>query len=283
MPKDLANSKLFALSEALPSRHLLIYLCTEGSDLSHLEELQSFYPDLPIGFGFQEEFIASVAQSLPSGLCKLPTTLIVVRGKVVFCSSLDDQLLSAISFLEERPTPLKEPLEAALASGQHYAVLSMNGCKNWPLDGPSERAVQQLAGGSFYSVDTGAASPALFIDGVEVADFMQLSNDLLVSLLTYDISTRIRKLIAQHRVLVFIKGTPEDIRCGFSRQLVEQLGKHNIEFASFDVLADERMRSGLKEFSGWPTYPQIFVNGRLMGGLDVAKERLSQDVESFLA
>lgn len=61
-------------------------------------------------------------------------------------------------------------------------------------------------------------------------------------------------------------------KCGFSRQAVELLLRENISFGSFNILADESVRQGLKKHSNWPTYPQIYVNGELIGGLDILKE-----------
>lgn len=58
---------------------------------------------------------------------------------------------------------------------------------------------------------------------------------------------------------------------GFSKQMVEILQRHNIQFSSFDIFSDEEVRQGLKTFSNWPTYPQLYVSGELIGGLDIVK------------
>lgn len=68
------------------------------------------------------------------------------------------------------------------------------------------------------------------------------------------------------------KGTPNEPRCGFSRQTISLLNTHNILYKTFDILSDDDVRSGLKEYSNWPTYPQLYVNGELVGGLDILKE-----------
>ncbi|NXK69516.1 GLRX3 protein, partial [Sylvietta virens] len=72
--------------------------------------------------------------------------------------------------------------------------------------------------------------------------------------------------------MLFMKGSPKEPRCGFSRQMVEILNKHSVAFSSFDVFSDEEVRQGLKSFSNWPTYPQLYVKGELLGGLDIVKE-----------
>ena len=72
--------------------------------------------------------------------------------------------------------------------------------------------------------------------------------------------------------MLFMKGTPDAPRCGFSNQIVEVLKVNDISFSSFDILEDNEVRQGLKEFSEWPTYPQLYIKGELMGGLDIVKE-----------
>jgi len=67
-------------------------------------------------------------------------------------------------------------------------------------------------------------------------------------------------------------GTAESPKCGFSASLVEILKKENAAFGSFDILTDESVRQNLKAYSNWPTYPQLFVKGKLIGGLDIVKE-----------
>lgn len=83
---------------------------------------------------------------------------------------------------------------------------------------------------------------------------------------------RLAKLIAYAPVMLFMKGTPDEPQCGFSRQAVALMKKHNANFSAFDILSDPEVRAGLKEYSNWKTYPQLYVNGELIGGLDIMKE-----------
>ena len=69
-----------------------------------------------------------------------------------------------------------------------------------------------------------------------------------------------------------MKGDPVAPKCGFSRQTVELFESLNAEYATFDILSDDEVRQGLKTFSNWPTYPQVYVKGELVGGLDIIKE-----------
>ncbi|KAM9310574.1 glutaredoxin 3 [Pholidichthys leucotaenia] len=87
-----------------------------------------------------------------------------------------------------------------------------------------------------------------------------------------DLNQRLKKLINAAPCMLFMKGSALEPRCGFSRQMVALLKEHSIEFSSFDILSDEEVRQGLKTYSNWPTYPQLYVNGELVGGLDIVKE-----------
>jgi monothiol glutaredoxin len=82
----------------------------------------------------------------------------------------------------------------------------------------------------------------------------------------------IPSLINQSPVVLFIKGSPEHPQCGFSRMVVRILNHLKVPFASFDVLQDMDLRENLKIFSNWPTFPQLYVNGELIGGCDIAQE-----------
>lgn len=86
------------------------------------------------------------------------------------------------------------------------------------------------------------------------------------------LNDRIKEIIHQNRVMLFMKGLPSAPRCGFSRQMVQLLESEGISYGSFDILTDEEVRQGLKKYSDWPTYPQLYVNGELIGGLDIVQE-----------
>lgn len=89
---------------------------------------------------------------------------------------------------------------------------------------------------------------------------------------TKSVQDRCKKLLASAETMVFMKGSPDAPRCGFSRTLVGLLRDEAIEFSSFDILEDQDVRQALKELSNWPTYPQLYVKGELVGGLDILKE-----------
>lgn len=89
-----------------------------------------------------------------------------------------------------------------------------------------------------------------------------------------ELNARMRKLMNQSKFVLFMKGSPDAPRCGFSRQTVGILREQGVEFAYFDILTDEAVRQGMKRLNNWPTFPQIIANGELIGGLDVLKEMI---------
>jgi len=96
---------------------------------------------------------------------------------------------------------------------------------------------------------------------------------------------RLSQLVRASEVMLFMKGNVTKPRCGFSRQAVEILENAKIAFGTFDILSDDEVRQGLKKFSDWPTYPQLYAHGELVGGMDVMKEMVAdaKDDESTLA
>lgn len=84
-----------------------------------------------------------------------------------------------------------------------------------------------------------------------------------------DIQKNIDELVKKSTVVVFMKGVPDAPRCGFSNAVVQILRMHDVKFESHDVLKDENLRNGIKEYSDWPTIPQVFINGEFVGGCDI--------------
>jgi len=82
----------------------------------------------------------------------------------------------------------------------------------------------------------------------------------------------IKAKIDQNPVMVFIKGTPNFPQCGFSSAVVQILDYLGVEYGSENVLADPEIRQGIKEFSDWPTIPQLYVKGEFVGGCDIVRE-----------
>ncbi|OBZ72521.1 Glutaredoxin-3 [Grifola frondosa] len=87
-----------------------------------------------------------------------------------------------------------------------------------------------------------------------------------------ELNQRLRSLMGKDKVILFMKGSPDQPRCGFSRRMVALLRDQGVEFGSFDILEDENVRAGLKVLNNWPTFPQLIVNGEFVGGLDIVQE-----------
>jgi monothiol glutaredoxin len=83
---------------------------------------------------------------------------------------------------------------------------------------------------------------------------------------------QIRKEISENPVVLYMKGTPQFPQCGFSSQVVQILDYIGAPYASVNVLADAEIRQGIKEFSSWPTIPQLYVKGEFVGGCDIVRE-----------
>lgn len=88
---------------------------------------------------------------------------------------------------------------------------------------------------------------------------------------------RLEDLVKAAPVMLFMKGSPSEPQCGFSRQLVAILRENSVKYGFFNILADDEVRQGLKEYAEWPTYPQLWVGGELVGGLDIVKEEMEND------
>jgi Grx4 family monothiol glutaredoxin len=117
------------------------------------------------------------------------------------------------------------------------------------------------------------------IEGANPALVAKQIQQMLASSSKLDLQTAAQKpsidfssLVNRSPIMLFMKGTPTAPRCGFSSKMVQLLNEQKIKFDYFDVLTDNEVREGLKKFSNWPTYPQLYSKGKLIGGLDIVKE-----------
>lgn len=118
---------------------------------------------------------------------------------------------------------------------------------------------------------------------VKIATENALKSNLTEEEKTANLNKRLHSLINKAPCVVFMKGVPETPRCKFSRALMDLMHENEIIFSSFDILGDDNVRQGLKIYSDWPTYPQIYINGELVGGLDIVKEMIeSKDIFNIL-
>ena len=86
------------------------------------------------------------------------------------------------------------------------------------------------------------------------------------------IQEQLKEVIENNEIILFMKGSPDFPQCGFSGKTAQMLSACDVRFASVDVLADQSVREGIKEFSNWPTVPQLYVRGEFIGGCDIMTE-----------
>jgi monothiol glutaredoxin len=84
-----------------------------------------------------------------------------------------------------------------------------------------------------------------------------------------DVIERIKDQLGSHPVVLYMKGSPDFPQCGFSSQVVQVLKACNTQFMYINIFEDQEVREALKEFSNWPTYPQLYIKGELVGGCDI--------------
>lgn len=106
--------------------------------------------------------------------------------------------------------------------------------------------------------------------------------------MTPEVKERIDNLVKQNKIMVFMKGTKLMPQCGFSNNVVQIINTLGVPFETVDILADNDIRQGIKEYSNWPTIPQVYINGEFVGGSDILIEmyqngELQQMVEVALA
>ncbi|MGL5784974.1 MAG: Grx4 family monothiol glutaredoxin [Alphaproteobacteria bacterium] len=82
----------------------------------------------------------------------------------------------------------------------------------------------------------------------------------------------IRQQVAEHPVILYMKGTPAQPQCGFSSVVVQILNQLGVEFKGINVLEDDEIRQGIKDFTNWPTVPQLYLKGEFVGGCDIVRE-----------
>lgn len=193
---------------------------------------------------------------------------------------------------------LEEKLRALVSSKP--VMLFMKGSPNEPKCGFSRRVVEILRDlgveiGSFdiladeevrqnlKSFSNWPTYPQLyiageFIGGCDIITEMHKSGELKEILKEKGVfqkespESRLKNLISLSPTMLFMKGSPDAPRCGFSSKVVNTLREEGISFGSFDILSDMEVREGLKKYSNWPTYPQLYHNGELIGGCDIILE-----------
>eukprot|EP00043_Microstomoeca_roanoka_P016683 m.171815 g.171815 ORF g.171815 m.171815 type:complete len:364 (-) comp16507_c2_seq2:174-1265(-) len=240
----------------------------------------------------------------------VPTVVLLKGGKVVdrveganvpeLTKKVEQHAKATVAVPQAAPADKTQDLDAKLKKLIHAApvMLFMKGTADEPQCGFSRRMVELLraqdAEFSTFNIladdevrqglkafSNWPTYPQLYIDGEligglditkELAESGELKQMLPKAKSEEELHARLKSLINRHAVMLFMKGTPDAPRCGFSRTMVQLLKDNNIDFDHYDILGDEEVRQGLKTYSNWPTYPQLYSKGSLVGGLDIVKE-----------
>jgi monothiol glutaredoxin len=100
----------------------------------------------------------------------------------------------------------------------------------------------------------------------------QSSNEIESGFDEADVTKRIQKIIGSAKIVVFMKGNSFFPQCGFSMNTVKMIQHFGLEYKTYDILQDPELRTAIKEYSNWPTFPQVFKDGKLLGGNDILTE-----------
>jgi Grx4 family monothiol glutaredoxin len=213
-------------------------------------------------------FVSIDAEELPAlaeahGVVSVPLT-VLMRGGVMLRTVTGCDAASLRGGVEEfagKPDAADEP-DAAAAGFALPPVLHVErppeGQEATPM---ALRAAAPAAAAP--AADEAPAAPAVPADDDD--DKKEMDKEALFK--------RLETLVKAAPVMLFMKGTPSVPQCGFSRQLVALLRERGVRYGFFNILADDDVRQGLKEFSDWPTFPQLYVDGELIGGLDIVSFR----------
>ena len=229
----------------------------------------------------------------PASTDVLPCVLIIHQGIQLNSFSEETYLLDTHNYLScfeldngEDKYLTSNEIDSLLLYNKN--VVCLNGSLKFPQDDKSKLVSQRIQslGLTFKSIDivdikndelnvfSFYSNGKLVLNGYD--EFEGKSDNELKELFQTPIESRLEILIHRAPVVVFMKGDKQNQKCGFSRQMILlltdycQIGLNGFE--TFDILLDEEVRSELKVFSNWPTYPQLYVKGELIGGLDICKE-----------
>ncbi|KAA0052691.1 monothiol glutaredoxin-S17 [Cucumis melo var. makuwa] len=178
---------------------------------------------------------------------------------------------------EEQP----EISEAYSVAAVPYFVFIKDGKTVDTLEGADPSSLANKVAKASGAINTGepaapaslgmTAGPAILETVRELArDNGSVTESKVPPGLSSALQKKIQQLIDSNPIMLFMKGNPEEPRCGFSKKVVDILKEENVKFGSFDILSDNEIREGLKKFSNWPTFPQLYCKGDLLGGSDIA-------------
>ena len=267
------------------------------------ENLQEFYNEIIQSFDIAVFLLSSEDSTQEAfnyyNVLKVPTNLFIIGFKVVQViegASIPD-LFSAIEsysnsfsriFEETRNTEYRKISDFI---GSSHLTVYLKGSISQPKSRRSQKLVRMLNGYDYQTFDissdkclaeyvklfTGSAVfPKFFLHGNYCGSIEELAEAIkagsLSKSLEQDLNTRLHKLINSQKHLVVMMGSKEEPICGFSKRLISLLAEYGLQYDTFDISIDNEVCEGLKVLSNWPTYPQVYANGELIGGLDICMQ-----------
>eukprot|EP01123_Difflugia_compressa_P011432 TRINITY_DN4556_c0_g1_i1.p1 TRINITY_DN4556_c0_g1~~TRINITY_DN4556_c0_g1_i1.p1 ORF type:complete len:222 (-),score=45.86 TRINITY_DN4556_c0_g1_i1:51-716(-) len=166
---------------------------------------------------------------------------------------------SSIKFVKVEAEEVGDITEKFEVDSVPAVVFLKNGVKVETLKGANPAEVTKLVASLSHSTTTATATDSVTQPAVQE-----------------DLNERIKALINSAKVMAFIKGTPALPQCGFSSKFCAILRELGIQYSTFNILSDPAIREGIKKYSNWPTFPQLYIKGELVGGLDIVKELAEQ-------
>ena len=217
---------------------------------------QTYEPTKPIGI----QFLSIDAEELPEisedyDVTAVPYLVLVRDGKTVDTVSGCD----ATKVREAIEKAYKASSDSSTKDALPPALTAAKRADDGEKDTEKTNGVADLSGYTPSATDP-ATAPEMSSKAMKIVPSDKSQED---------INARLKDLVKAASVMLFMKGTPSSPQCGFSRQLVALLRERGVRYGFFNILADEDVRQGLKVFADWPTFPQLWVDGELVGGLDI--------------
>ncbi|KAK8607947.1 hypothetical protein V6N13_023391 [Hibiscus sabdariffa] len=224
--------------------------------------------------------VAKVAGSINPGEAAAPASLGMAAGPTVLEMVQDLAKVNGSSQIGNQvQTDLDDKLKKRLQQliDSHPVMLFMKGTPEEPKCGFSRKVVDVLKGEKVkfgtFDILSGELQEVFRDHGVDVVGTGAGTGGTSGPTgLSANLNSRLQSLINSNPVMLFMKGKPDDPKCGFSHKVVEILKQEKVDFGSFDILTDDEVRQGLKVYSNWSSYPQLYIKGELIGGSDIALE-----------
>ncbi|XP_013107087.2 glutaredoxin 3 [Stomoxys calcitrans] len=187
---------------------------------------------------------------------------------VLFSAEWAEQCQQVSDVMEDLSKLLHDKLEFVVITAEDYPDIAM------------KHQIEAVPTVIFFAKGTAVDR----VDGVDIASLTAKCKELGAAATSEQpLEERLKALVNKAPLMIFMKGDRDAPRCGFSKQLIAIVNELGLPYQTFDILTDEEVRQGLKTYSDWPTYPQVYVKGELIGGLDIIKElKANNELEQTL-